>query len=134
MLTLQSNRQFLRLPLTPLIDVVFILLLFFMLSSTFVQQRQLSMEAATPAAGGSSTNTEPPVSLLVGSGQRWQTGKRSYGPGDAERAALLQNWKDQQSRIRVTAIDGATVQDLVSTLDALAGAGITQFSLTESRP
>jgi biopolymer transport protein ExbD len=40
-----------RLPLTPLIDVIFLLLLFFMLTSTFVRFGEIELSATVPGTG-----------------------------------------------------------------------------------
>ena len=135
MLRLQHSRKLLRLPLTPLIDVVFILLLFFMLSSTFAQQRQLTMKTqAHPQATAASPQPDPPVALLVDAQQVWQVSGQRYEKQHPSRAALLHAWKAEQTALRVTAINDATVQDLVSTLDTLSQAGLDNVSLTPSRP
>ena len=135
MVKLQHSRKLLRLPLTPLIDVVFILLLFFMLSSTFAQQRQLAMPTNPNGTNsGASTDAEPPVALLVGAEQTWQISGQRYSKLDPERARLLEQWKDKETEVRVTAMSEANVQDLVSTLDTLSKAGLQSFTLTQSRP
>jgi biopolymer transport protein ExbD len=133
-LKLQHSGKLLRLPLTPLIDVVFILLLFFMLSSTFAQQRQLSMPTNPTGTNSESTDKEPPVALLVDAEQAWQISGQRYSKSDPERARLLAQWKDTETEVRVTAMSEANMQDLVSTLDALSKAGLQSFTLTQSRP
>ncbi len=46
------------MPLTPLIDVIFLLLLFFMLSSTFARFAEIEVSAATTGAGQLSPSTD----------------------------------------------------------------------------
>nr|AEQ20344.1 biopolymer transport protein ExbD/TolR [uncultured bacterium CSL1] len=48
----RQNRKFRELPLTPLIDVVFILIVFFMLTTSFMKTE--SLELMLPSAGGTS--------------------------------------------------------------------------------
>lgn len=135
MVKLQHSRKLLRLPLTPLIDVVFVLLLFFMLSSTFAQQRQIPMPTKPAGSNSSPSNdAQPPVALLVGADQAWQISGQRYSKLDPERARLLEQWKDKETEVRVTAMSEANVQDLVSTLDTLSKAGLQSFTLTQSRP
>ena len=50
------RRQGLRMSLTPLIDVVFLLLLFFMLSSTFLDFRALSVSAVSSNRGAATSD------------------------------------------------------------------------------
>ena len=58
-----------RIPLTPLIDVIFILIMFFLLSSTFGIWRPLEIslgrETQMPEAGQPQTKSTPSVLILV---------------------------------------------------------------------
>ena len=53
----RRNRPLLRIGLTPLIDVIFILLIFFMLASRLDQWNAIEVEIATPAHSDQSETT-----------------------------------------------------------------------------
>lgn len=57
------------LPLTPLVDVVFLLLMFFMLSSTFTKFGHIGLMLAHPASSSTpSSSATPGVVVRVGAG------------------------------------------------------------------
>lgn len=59
---LPSSKSKIRVNLTPLIDVVFILLIFFMLVSSFSQWREIPLELSTAA---SVSKSNPSISFVV---------------------------------------------------------------------
>lgn len=130
MLAVKSQPRVLRPPLTALIDVVFILLLFFMLSSTFEHTRQI--EVKTTAAGATASHAES-VLLTVQEDGRVATANADYSLDSVEFIARLQAWKLAADTLVVAAEQEASMQRLVAVLDVLSGAGISRFSLAESR-
>ena len=108
------------IPLTPLVDVVFLLLMFFMLSTTFAKHGQLGMgqgsdAAATPAAT-TPGDAMPGVILDIGHGPLVRVNGAAV-----ELSALVARLDALQQRgidsgiIRVR--KGADVQDLVTVME-----------------
>lgn len=114
MIALRHRRR--RLPLTPLIDVIFLLLLFFMLSSTFLRYQAVEVSAARAGervAGG----TKVPAALLklARDGSVSLNGKPVET--DTLAAALEGAAEDGMERLVVTAATGSDVELLVKVLE-----------------
>ena len=107
-----------RLPLTPLIDVIFLLLLFFMLSSTFLRFSSVEVTASGPS-GPSAAPTSGRLALL----KLRNDGSLALNGGSVERGdlagALNRLADDGTERVVVTAERGGTVADLVGLLEVL---------------
>jgi biopolymer transport protein ExbD len=105
------------LPLTPLVDVVFLLLMFFMLSSTFTKYGHIGLllgRTVQPAAGA--TAASPGVIVRVGAGPTMVVnGKTASLEALTE---LLDSFSDRgvESAVVQAAAD-ASVQDLVDVLE-----------------
>lgn len=103
-----------RIPLTPLVDVIFLLLLFFMLSSTFVRYGQVQFVHGS--AGG--TSMQKPDVLIVVTGD----GMRINGRPENTYAEAIASLAGLEQAGATTAIiqvdDRARSQDLILFLDA----------------
>jgi biopolymer transport protein ExbD len=109
------------IPLTPLVDIVFLLLMFFMLSSTFTKFGTLDSNAA----GASASNNNVPVAgkqqfpgaiVVIGSaGAVTVNGSKVAAAGLA--AALDGLHESGVTLAALRADKSATVQDLVAALD-----------------
>lgn len=112
------------IPLTPLVDIVFLLLMFFMLSSTFTRFGELQAGAPAGSATPDQAGTFPGAIVTVeGGGQATVNGRR-VGL-DQLVAALNDLVAKGVSRAAVRAGGGASVQDLVSALDVIRTSRIT---------
>lgn len=120
----------LRISLTPLIDVVFILLLFFMLASTFSHWQQMTL--SNVAQGKPSAALNFPVQIFVLTGGEVRYDSEIYQLTDLDFMAVLQSIHAEQGRLLVTPEAGATIQDVVRVMDGIVGAGIENVSLTSS--
>lgn len=131
MLALEHRARVLRVPLTPLIDVVFILLMFFMLSSSFVRFHQLEFHAV-----GSGAVSEAPESarVLLETDGRLRIGAEVYDITDLRFERELARWRDESVTVVVAARPEVPVQTLVDLLDRLRDAGIQTLNLSESVP
>lgn len=132
MLALDNRRRLLTLPMTPLIDVVFILLLFFMLSSTFIRHQQITFDTA---ASGNSANTQTPptsISLIVLPDGLLQTSGQTFATSDVRFSDLVKEWVELGKPVIVTARKDTPVQTLIRSLDSLRSAGLLTLSLSES--
>jgi len=128
----QQTRRPLRVSLTPLIDVVFILLLFFMLSSSFVRFQQI--EFSSSADDESSVSAAPDEShrVLLHADGEVSVNEQRFNVDDPALSEQLKQWLEKAVTVTVTAEADASVQRLVSLLDHLRQQGITQLDLSES--
>lgn len=114
-----------RISLTPLIDVVFILLIFFMLASSFLDQRAIQLGAPAAAVGGASLEG----ALLV---ELRRDGLRLAG----ERLALPQLMarlaehaaRNPAQRVLIKPAPGVSLQDAVALLDRVAASGLSEVA------
>ncbi|WP_164513306.1 ExbD/TolR family protein [Thiosocius teredinicola] len=129
MLAHNERRPTLHVPLTPLIDVVFIMLLFFMLSSTFVRYQQIGFASAST---GSVEQVPDTRSVLVAADGSFDADGQRHVPGTALTDALFADWKRSDANVVVTAHADTPVQTLIRVLDSLRAAGIANLKLSES--
>lgn len=121
------NREDGDLPLTPLIDVVFLLLIFFMVSTTFDRTRALDLELPV-AATGTATPAQDATILHV-----WKNGAYHLNSSETDiapddlRAALTSQQPNRPLLIR--AHPQAASQALLQALDAARQAGLGQVSM-----
>ena len=126
----QTHRRRVRLALTPLIDVVFLLLLFFMLSSTFLDLQQLRVGAqavSRPSAGkGEALVVRVETTSL-------RVGHQAVTPGGLVAALNRLAGGDKGRKVLVRPGEGVRLQRLVDVLEAIGGGGFTDIALQESR-
>ena len=124
-LFLNRRRSRVVLSLTPLIDVVFILLVFFMLVSQFTQWRQVEM--IPEAALGSEITTVSPQLVTVG-----ENGTYTFA-GETVDLASVAAEKIKTSLVADQAVivgpRGATIQPVISIVEALKEAGVQNVSV-----
>lgn len=119
-------RKRLRISLTPLIDVVFILLVFFMLASSFLDWRSIRLSAAGPAGAPSSVQGALLVEL-TGADVRLSGEQMDIAALEARIAAHLEARPSQRVLIRpAPAVD---MQRMVRVLDVLAAAGVADIAV-----
>lgn len=119
----------LRMSLTPLIDVVFLLLLFFMLSSTFLDFRSLPVTGVSDTAGARSSTLTPLV-VEVGLDSISVNGTTTAADGVV---SILDRTADS-NRTRTVFIRPAfsvPLQRLVDIIEVISSGGFTQISLQE---
>ena len=111
--------------LTPLIDIVFILLVFFMLASSFLDWRTIRLNGPATATLGSTF--EGAILVEIRDDGLRLSGKVVSLDGLAKRLAeRLEREPDQL--VLVSPGDGVSLQDAVTVLDHIAGAGVTAMS------
>jgi len=129
-LTIETPRRR-WLSLTPLIDVVFILLMFFMLSTQFYRTSVLNLTLADTntenAIVSPSDRAESTATIVVLGEQRWRELNpssssigTSFTVSDTANLARFVSGK----RVQVQAAATASLQDVITVLDQLAGLGI----------
>ena len=127
---LEFQHRPLRISLTPLIDVVFIMLLFFMLASTFTQWQQLPLSSI--AKGKPRLSSSMPSQLFVLGEMKVRYKGKEYQLGNSGLQSLLFDFRDEGVHLLVTPESRATVQDVVLIMDHIVAAGLDNVSLTSS--
>lgn len=114
-----------RISLTALIDVVFILLVFFMLETTFLREGAVGVSGMEPGTSG--TIAEKLSIELFDTETVWVNGRRFTG--DTWEAAIREFDGRAELPVEVRTRAGVPVQQVVDTLDVLAGHGLERVSL-----
>ncbi|MEM9044236.1 MAG: biopolymer transporter ExbD [Pseudomonadota bacterium] len=123
-------RKRLKISLTPLIDVVFILLVFFMLASSFLDWRSIQVSSAGQPGAASGVEGSLLVDLSP-EGFRLSGENMNSADLSARIAARMQAKPDQRILIRPTT--GVDMQRMVTLLDSLAEAGARDIALMPGR-
>ncbi|MEM6678576.1 MAG: biopolymer transporter ExbD [Pseudomonadota bacterium] len=119
-------RKRLRISLTPLIDVVFILLVFFMLASSFLDWRSIELTSAGRPGGAPGVEGALLVELTP-EGPRLSGERLNLASLGARLTSRVATKPDQRVLIRPVA--GVDMQRMVTLLDTIAAAGITDIAL-----
>ena len=118
-----------RIGLTPMIDVVFLLLVFFMLAARFGGMTEVPLNAAT---SGASAYEGPPRLITLGDQSVLLNGQDVSLETLAERLAPLMTRLDDVILLRANV--GASTQHLVTVLDTLKDAGLSNVVLAGGQP
>ncbi len=119
------------LPLTALIDIVFLLLIYFLLTSSFVQRQGLELELPRAVSG---TVVRAPFTIQVRrDGEIWFEGQKTGGP---ELVNLLREKLSsaEEKRVLIEADRRAPLSAVVSAMDAARLAGAKSLSLVTEKP
>ncbi|WP_108659784.1 ExbD/TolR family protein [Acuticoccus kandeliae] len=121
-----------RLPLTPLIDVIFLLLLFFMLSSTFLRFAAVDIATTPPSATRAASSGPSRTALLKlrNDGSLALNGATVSADGLIDQLGTLKETGITQ--ILLSSETGASVQDLVTLMEHLK-TGPLPVALSASR-
>lgn len=111
--------------LTPLIDVVFILLVFFMLASSFTDWRAIDLATAGKAVAAASSAEGALVVRVRVDGALDVAGQRV---AEADLAARLADVASDR-RVAVQPEAGVPLQRVVTVMETVAAAGLTEVSL-----
>jgi biopolymer transport protein ExbD len=117
----RSSRRLLTLPLTALIDVVFILIIFFMLTSSFM--RIESLELMLPSSTSKTAEKTDVLRLFVSTNGDMQLGNRPLAQQELEESLTRVFEKDPNTRVMVLTADGVTMQQLVNVMDRIYMSG-----------
>lgn len=124
-------RKRLRISITPLIDVVFILLVFFMLASSFLDWRSIRLGAA-PGAFAAAAGLEGALLVdLTPMGPRLAGEALSLEALGSRVAQRLAGTPDQ--RVLVRPVGAVDMQEMVRLLDMLAASGARDIALMPGR-
>jgi biopolymer transport protein ExbD len=129
----REARKAKSVPLTPLIDVVFLLLVFFMLSSTFTNSE--SLELMLPqASGGGTANQGRLLQVFVSQNDTLYLGRK---PVTKEQLVTdLRNTFAKFPDVGVLLLSGprVSVQQMVTVMDHIYQAGSTNLSVASWEP
>jgi len=109
------------LPLTPLIDVVFILIIFFMLTTSFM--RVESMELILPSKGGKAAEKQEVIRLYLYENGDMQLGTRKVSAEELDASLTSMFETDPSTKMMVLTADGVTMQQMVNAMDRINLAG-----------
>lgn len=115
------------LPLTPLVDIVFLLLIFFMLSSTFLKLGHQDVGVAQQA-NASSAARPPGLLIRVGPNAKISINGKSV-PLDGLTSRLNSYADEGVTAARLSPGPAASVQDLVTALSAVRASRLTAVSV-----
>jgi biopolymer transport protein ExbD len=105
------------LPLTPLVDVVFLLLMFFMLTSNFTRFGSVKLDFLRSSTAKTSTSA-PSNGLIIRVGEGLDIRVNGRSVALSQLAATLNTFTDRGfERAALVATPDATVQDLVTVLE-----------------
>jgi len=127
---LSGSKSKIRVNLTPLIDVVFILLIFFMLVSSFSQWRELPLELSTAT---SVSNSNPSISFVVL--QRTEVislNKQAITLKELLEILSAKLAVDAKHQIMLRAEQGVPLQQLISVLEKLKALAANNVSLAKN--
>ncbi len=125
----RTERRTRPIPLTPLIDVVFLLIVFFMLSTTFIRIEAMELGLPGTEGGKAGAAGKPPLLIdIAGNGKvYWQRELVLPTTLRAKLEAELQ--RDPGRKVLVRSGKGITVQKLVSVLDIAYLAGVKDVAV-----
>jgi len=113
----RSRKKMTNLPLTPMIDIMFILIIFFMLTTTFM--RIESLELMLPSAGAKPAEKSDVLHLFIQANGDMLLGQRKVdqdGLGDTLKRLFA---KDPNTRVMLLTAEGVTMQQLVGIMDRI---------------
>lgn len=109
------------LPLTPLIDVMFILIVFFMLTTSFM--RVESLELNLPSVSPKPAEKTDVMHLFIQADGNMLLGKRRLDQAELTESLARMFKKDPDTRVMLLTAEGVTMQQLVNVMDNLYLAG-----------
>jgi len=123
-----QQRERVRISLTPLIDVVFILLVFFMLASSYVEWGAINLMSGSDLA--SDTGNRPTLTLSLGpDGVLRDSAGVPLHEGERLLDAVMARLDGQRGPVVVAPGESVSLQTVVSALDTLTLAGVTPLSM-----
>jgi biopolymer transport protein ExbD len=114
----RSSRKRIRaLPLTALIDVMFILIIFFMLTTSFM--RIESLELNLPSVTSKTAEKSDVMHLFIQADGNMLLGQRKLDQEELTESLSRMFKKDPNTRVMLLTADGVTMQQLVNIMDRL---------------
>lgn len=120
-----------RISLTPLIDVVFILLVFFMLASSFLDWRAIPLDA--PALSVTAASGEGALLVELRAPDELRLSGEPITPETLEQRLRERLEQRPEQRVLIQADAGVPLQRTVTVLDHVAAAGVSDVALSRGR-
>lgn len=117
----RTSRRVMTLPLTPLIDVMFILIIFFMLTTTFM--RVESLELNLPSVAPKPADKTDVMHLFIQADGAMILGKRKLDQQELTESLSRMFQKDPNTKIMLLTAEGVTMQQLVNVMDNIYQVG-----------
>lgn len=117
----RSTRRVISLPLTPLIDVMFILIIFFMLTSSFM--RVESLELNLPSVSPKPAERTDVMHLFIQADGNMLLGKRKLDQQELTESLTRMFKKDPNTKVMLLTAEGVTMQQLVNVMDNIYAVG-----------
>lgn len=118
---MEFDRQIRRghhVDLTPLTDVMFILIIFFMITTSFVLSESIELKLPSDAASGADASANVLAVTVNQTGEVEVSGNR-YSRVDFKEIMRRIIARNPDQAIRLSAVSGASVQQLISVLDLI---------------
>ncbi|MFH0811763.1 MAG: biopolymer transporter ExbD [Pseudomonadota bacterium] len=120
------------IPMTPLIDMVFLLLIYFLLTTNFMVDEGITIKL--PQAKASAPQTEEEITVYIN-----REGKPFLGREEVSLATLFQRLKemignDQNKLVVIKADQAVTVNKAVMVMDVAKSAGAGRLVLATEKP
>lgn len=113
----RSRKKIGTLPLTPMIDIMFILIIFFMLTTTFM--RIESLELLLPSTGAKTAEKSDVMHLFIQANGDMLLGSRKVDQDGLIKTLKRLLEKDEDTRIMLLTAEGVTMQQLVGVMDRI---------------
>jgi biopolymer transport protein ExbD len=117
----RSSRRVIALPLTPLIDVMFILIIFFMLTTSFM--RVESLELNLPSVSPKPAEKTDVMHLFIQADGNMLLGKRKLDQQELTESLSRMFRKDPNTKMMLLTAEGVTMQQLVNVMDNIYQVG-----------
>lgn len=129
----REARKARQVPLTPLIDVVFLLLVFFMVSSTFTKTESLELNLPQASGGGSAPSGRL-LQVYVSHDGSLYLGRKPVN--EEQLVKILRKTIQKFPNLGVLLLSGprVSVQQLVNAMDHIYMAGSTNLSVASWEP
>lgn len=127
----RSYKKKVKISITPLIDIIFLLIVFFMMSSNFESLGTLNLQYSSDSITDSAVSSKKLVKITLLTGGKFILSDNTYFIKDAEKHIkdILNSDKGFEFLLEVS--KGALVQDLVSVIDIIKSLGINDISVTD---
>ena len=123
--------QSVSIPITPLIDIVFLLLIYFMLASNFIEEQQFVVDLPRSSKGDARTKG-PIVVTLKRNGGLFIDGKEASETDLRKRLKQLSP-KAKQEGLEVRAEQDVAVRRVVKIMDMAKEAGVKKVMITTQK-
>jgi len=117
-----KRRRVTNLPLTPMIDIMFMLIIFFMLTTTFMRIESLELNLPSVTSKAVVEKSEV-VHLFIQANGDMLLGSRKLDQDGLSESMKRMFDKDANTKVMLLTAEGVTMQQLVGIMDRISLAG-----------